>query len=352
MPAPHAEQDRYPLQWVTEGLAVGPAPMSFAQLSALKAEGVGAIMNLCAEFCDLHHLESGQGFEVYYMPVWDEEAPDLKELEKALAWLDEQLYLGKKVFIHCRHGIGRTGTVLNAYLLRRGLGHKEAARILKNLRSKPQNFEQWWTVRKYGRRSGRLTVREPSLTPGRIVDLGPFLADYQDLAKAVEERAAAAGVAGRCGREHVRCCHTPISLSFVEAVAVSQAINRRLSSEARLAAIERAVATARSERATQAGLEAAGRSCLSDAGAVCPLLDQEHCVIFDHRPLQCRTFELTPEAQAALWERELAPALAGLSRQVFLAYTAEFSPGEPPVFSLPDVVSGRWVERFFHALMA
>lgn len=113
----------FPLTWVTDHLAVGPAPMSYLALDSLREQGVRAILNLCAEFTDLHDIEAASGFEVYHLPIPDEEAPDLAELEKALAWLDEAIYLGKKVLIHCRHGIGRTGTVLNAYLLRRGLGH-------------------------------------------------------------------------------------------------------------------------------------------------------------------------------------------------------------------------------------
>ena len=88
------------------------------------SSGIGAILNLCAEFCDLHSIEEKAGFEVWYLPIADEEAPDLQELEKALDWLDECLYLGKKVLVHCRFGIGRTGTVVNAYLLRKGLGHE------------------------------------------------------------------------------------------------------------------------------------------------------------------------------------------------------------------------------------
>ena len=114
----------HPVTWVTDHLAVGPAPMSFAALDDLHGQGVGAILNLCAEFTDLHGIEAEHGFEVYHLPIEDEEAPDLAELDKALDWLDEAIYLGKKVFIHCRHGIGRTGTVLNAYILRRGLGHR------------------------------------------------------------------------------------------------------------------------------------------------------------------------------------------------------------------------------------
>ncbi|MBA4358284.1 MAG: phosphatase, partial [Desulfovibrio sp.] len=145
------EEQRHPITWITDHLAVGPAPMSYDALDFLRSQGVQGILNLCAEFTDLHNIETGHGFEVYHLPIEDEEAPDLAEMEKALDWLDEAIYLGKKVFIHCRHGIGRTGTVLNAYILRRGLGHRRAWLRLRTLRSQPANFLQWRMVRRYGK---------------------------------------------------------------------------------------------------------------------------------------------------------------------------------------------------------
>ena len=150
-------------------------------MGSLHEQGITAILNLCAEFCDLRDIETAAGFEVRYLPIQDEKAPDLAALEGALAWLDEAVYLGKKVLIHCRYGIGRTGTVLNAYLLRRGLGHKLAARVLSPLRAKPASFDQWWTVRRYGKAAGKLTIREPRLEAGHLVDLAPFLTDYAGL---------------------------------------------------------------------------------------------------------------------------------------------------------------------------
>ena len=34
--------------------------MSHAQLDSLKEQGITAILNLCAEFCDLHEIEAAQ----------------------------------------------------------------------------------------------------------------------------------------------------------------------------------------------------------------------------------------------------------------------------------------------------
>ncbi len=354
---PGREKPAYELTWVTDNLAVGGAPMSYEQLESIKAQGIGAILNLCGEFCDLHDIERGGGFEVHYLPVYDEEAPGLEALERALAWLDEAVYLGKKVLIHCRHGIGRTGTVLNAYLLRRGLGHKVAAQVLRRLKSKPANFEQWWTVRRYGRQSGRLTIREPSLEYRQLVDLAPYFTEYEALAARVDARFEAMPGLARCGLGHDRCCRTPVHLSLMEAVYLSHGLNTALTSEARASAIERAVETARRERETALSLDGEGRVrpgegfCLSNADSLCPLSEEGRCLAYRHRPLQCRSHDMPAAERAELFDTLLAPGLTRLSRELFLAFSSAFAP-ELPAFSLADVVSGRYVQSFFHALMA
>ena len=340
--------DAYRATWVTDQLAVGAAPMSHAQLDWLREAGICAILNLCGEFCDLHDIECAAGFEVYHMPLADEEAPELAELEKALAWLDEAIYLGKKVLIHCRHGIGRTGTVLNAYLLRRGLGHRLAWFKLRTLRSKPANFSQWWTIRKYGRQSPKLTVREPSLEMHKAVDLSPFFRDYEALQARVDDEVGR--VLEMCGRDHSRCCGTPIQLTMVEAVHLTQQMNVVLTSEKRLEVIARAVETARRERLA-ASQVSAEEFCLSDADARCPLLEDGRCILFAQRPLQCRSYGLNEEKARGLWEAVLAPALEGLSLELWLGFAGTIAKGSLPHFALADVVSGRYVQTLFHLMV-
>jgi hypothetical protein len=297
--------------------------MSYAALDSLKAQGVRAILNLCAEFTDLHAIEAAHGFEVYHLPIEDEAIPDLAELEKALDWLDEATYLGRKVFVHCRHGVGRTGTVLNAYLLRRGLGHRRAWLMLRPLRSQPANFRQWRLVRRYGKAAVPLTVRTPTLAHRGFRDLSPFTADLARLDALAE--AAAAGSAGRCGRDHARCCGEPFDLCLAEAVRLHMALGSDLDREARQAATERA----------QGG------------GGDCPLLADGRCLLCEHRPLRCRTADLPEAAGAELWSRTLAPALDALSREMFQALAASFMPEGFPRFSVAEAVSGRYVALFF-----
>jgi len=340
--------EAYSPTWVTDQLAVGPAPMSHAQLDSLRNAGIMAIMNLCGEYIDLHDIERAAGFEVYHMPLADEEAPELAELEKALAWLDEAIYLGKKVLIHCRHGIGRTGTVLNAYLLRRGLGHRLSWLKLRKLRSRPANFNQWRTIRRYGKKSPKLTVREPSLEMHRAFDLGPLFREYEVLLEQIDAKVGDHS-GKRCGQDHDLCCRTPVSVTLVEAAYLTHGMNARLTSETRLEIINLAVETSRRIRTTQSNAESQDNS-LTDADILCPLNRSGVCILPSCRPLQCRTFAWPKNDAGSFQNKVLEPEAGRLSLELWYAIAGCIARKDLPRFHLSDVVSGRYVQTLFHLM--
>jgi Fe-S-cluster containining protein len=344
----------YPVYWITEKLATGPAPMSYDHLDHLRAEGVGAIMNLCAEYCDLHDIESSQGFEVYYLPIEDEETPQLQALDAALDWLDEAIYLGKKVYVHCRYGIGRTGTIISAYLLRRGLGSKLVKQKLKKMRSRPANFYQWWLVRKIGKREGRLTIREPSLEWKSLVDLSPFFTDYQALLAEIDGHLTQNGVESLCGNGHARCCTRYVEVSLIEATYLMHHVNKRLHSAERRAVIERCGVANQAIR--QLRTVAADRHddfirLYAEKGVVCPLLREGSCLISPSRPLACRFFDLPSASQADAGFLDSCHERAKeISQGLFLALVGSFENRDRVSFPLVDVASGKFVQSFFHLL--
>lgn len=344
----------YPLSWITEQLAVGHAPMSYEELDDLRRQGIDGIVNLCGEYCDLHEIEKGHGFEVHYLPVEDNEAPPLPELEKALQWLDEAVCLGKKVLIHCTHGVGRTGTFVTSYLLRRGFSLKLARRKLKKTRAESTSFNQWWFLRKFGRKESKLTIREPSLEGSRLVNLGPHFLEYEALVAEAEaardSRGAGASEGPRCGRDTDTCCTRFFHLELMEAAYLSHHLNRKLTSEERLGAIQRGIEANRlvcsvsPRNATKSGGQE--ESCLADTldlpGYRCPLSVESKCIAFPFRPLVCRLYD-RPGLDTT---DRFAAALHDLSKKLFFELNGAFLE-HSLLFPMTHVVSGKFVQNYF-----
>lgn len=141
----------YNLTWITDQLAAGHAPFSYDDLEAIKNRGIDVIVNLCGEYCDLHEIQHDAGFAVYYLPIADECAPDMGEMEKALVWLEDKIARGHKALVHCRFGVGRTGTFVSAFLMKTGMDLKAAEKMLKKTRAHPSNYCQWKLLRQYNK---------------------------------------------------------------------------------------------------------------------------------------------------------------------------------------------------------
>ncbi len=352
---------KYRLEWVTDDLAVGYAPMSYVELDSIKEQGINAIVNLCAEFCDLHEIEEKTGFEVYYLPIPDENTPDMDDMEKALAWLDEAIYLGKKILVHCRHGIGRTGTFVTSYLLRRGLGLKVASRKMRNTRATPANYIQWKLLRKYGKKSGVLKVREPSLEAKNVVDLSVYFSDYEALIQKIDEDIKKASKTNSnikiCGLESSECCFQYFDLQLIEVVYLSNMMNRILTSDLRTEAIQKAVAVCKKTREIKARLVEKGYAPDKDKkeliesyakeNILCPLNIEKKCSLYEHRPIRCRLYTI---ARDAVDLDLIDNTLFDISQNVSFAFSGSSLEKKIRSFSLADTVSGRFIQEYFYYL--
>ena len=89
--------------------------------------------------------------------------PTLEELEKALAWVADCVNTSKKVLVHGRFGIGRTGTFVAAYLMNRGHYIKAAIRKMKHTPSIPMSRNQWYFLDRYSEKLGVSNAGVPEL---------------------------------------------------------------------------------------------------------------------------------------------------------------------------------------------
>ncbi len=344
----------YEPTWITSQLAVGHAPMSNEALDEIREAGIVAIMNLCAEFSDLYEIEEKAGFEVYYLPIPDECAPSMEDMEKALAWLDEAVYLGKKVLVHCRHGHGRTGTIVSAYLVRRGLGLKKAEKILKHTRASPTNYSQWKLLRKFHKQEGVLALATPRMELKSSVDLSPFFLEYEAFSQELDEELKACSGPSTCGDLNLDCCTEYFELQLAESIYLQNKVNAALSQDARQEVMERAMEylgvmkTVRTLHQHYPCLIGENFNSLFVATETyCPLFQSGHCLVLANRPFRCRWQQTTLTDQR---KKEFTDMLSNLSQNIFLALTGAFQPEERLQFSMADMVSGRFVQTCFQAM--
>jgi len=90
--------------------------------------GIDTIITL-QEKQEFEKIEISRKFEEpidqYFFPIKDYGIPSKELTINLLDTIDQNLKEGKKVYVHCKGGIGRTGLVVGCYLIRHGLATAE-----------------------------------------------------------------------------------------------------------------------------------------------------------------------------------------------------------------------------------
>jgi atypical dual specificity phosphatase len=135
---PNSHSDLPDLTWYIEGeLAAMGKPGTYTglrrELEALKQLGIRRLLTLT-------EVPLGVGLgklpfsHIEHLPIVDFTAPSLAELRRAVAVIEEARRAGEAILVHCYMGLGRTGTVIAAYLISRGWDAGEAVDYVRRLR--------------------------------------------------------------------------------------------------------------------------------------------------------------------------------------------------------------------------
>ena len=100
---------------------------------AMQARGITAIVNLReTKFNDA--AKSIDGERHLHLATVDNTPPTVADLMRGVAFVDDEIQRGGKVYIHCGVGVGRAPTLTAAFLMTTGLSAEEALRHIKKAR--------------------------------------------------------------------------------------------------------------------------------------------------------------------------------------------------------------------------
>ena len=112
---------RLDVSWVRSDLAVGGKvdPLNFARLRIM---GIESVVDLRAEDSDDPELLAAAGIRFLHLPMPDCEPLTQRQMGDGSAWVASERRAGRKVLLHCQHGIGRSVMLATAVLMHDGIG--------------------------------------------------------------------------------------------------------------------------------------------------------------------------------------------------------------------------------------
>lgn len=138
---------------IDENVLLGALPRE-KDISALKKEGVGAVLDTCGEVTGIGAAWQAAGLEYLRVPMTDFVPPSLAEVEQGVNFVNEQTARGKTTYIHCKAGRGRSATVVLCWLLAaKEITPEEAEELIREKRPHIMpNLAERTVVREFYRR--------------------------------------------------------------------------------------------------------------------------------------------------------------------------------------------------------
>jgi atypical dual specificity phosphatase len=139
--------------WVEKPLLAALArPGSPEDLQWLRQQGIEVLLTLTEDRL-YRDWTDDVGLLVYHEPLEDMEPPTQEQLDRCVSAITRALDKNMAVAVHCGAGLGRTGVVLAAYMVSRGLSAPLAIARVRKLRPHSiETTEQAEAVEQYAQR--------------------------------------------------------------------------------------------------------------------------------------------------------------------------------------------------------
>ena len=140
--------------WLTDDLAVGGSFPRQRSGELARDHGIGAVVDMRQEERDDEELLRAAGIAFLHLPTPDMQCAGPDVLERGVQFAQEHLASGKKVLIHCQHGIGRSALLALCVMVGQGWDPIEALSRAKSRRgavspsrSQYEGWVRWLALR-------------------------------------------------------------------------------------------------------------------------------------------------------------------------------------------------------------
>jgi atypical dual specificity phosphatase len=139
--------------WVEKPLLAGMARPEYEEdLEWLRHQGIQVLVSL-TEDPPRRDWTNASSLLVFHVPINDMDAPTQGEFDRCVSAIDKAISNNMAVVVHCGAGLGRTGTVLAAYLVHKGTAAQVAIDRIRELKpGSIETDEQFEAVVEFARR--------------------------------------------------------------------------------------------------------------------------------------------------------------------------------------------------------
>lgn len=101
--------------WITPDLLIGGFLVR-GDVDELAAAGIGGVVNVSHELVDPRAALAAAQIAYVRVPCWDTRAPSVEDAARGVRFIADQIAAGRKVYVHCASGVGRSVVVALCYL--------------------------------------------------------------------------------------------------------------------------------------------------------------------------------------------------------------------------------------------